>query len=248
MTMSQLDVDGFPISWKDPQDADTVSMFDVIYGKVREKIILQRLIMISRLPHDLADRTDLGAHYENLNFQLNKQYIWDHITGLLLIYPSYLLHIIESSRDILTSVLRDVKVMQQQPHRTLLEVKIVFLDHNPQRRLFQQWSYKVLGADQVIRDPAVKVLEDEDVSIETLVCSVLSTLQNLSKKLEKSKALPGSVLDETPQLIVHQKILERLLGREELLSLQQYLDMYKSTLNISIEFGQLNPRNLFSAV
>lgn len=36
MTMSQLDVDGFPISWKDPQDADTVSMFDVIYGKVRE--------------------------------------------------------------------------------------------------------------------------------------------------------------------------------------------------------------------
>lgn len=36
MTMSQLDVDGFPISWKDPEDADTVSMFDVIYGKVRE--------------------------------------------------------------------------------------------------------------------------------------------------------------------------------------------------------------------
>lgn len=126
---------------------------------------------------------------------------------------------------------------------------------------------KVLGADQVIRDPTVKVLEDEDVSIETLVCSVLSTLQNLSKKLEKSKvcffadylfpfwkpklsqsfsltswlqskALPGSVLDETLQLIVHQKILERLLGREELLSPQQYLDMYKSTLNISIEFGK----------
>lgn len=45
----------------------------------------------------------------------------------------------------------------------------------------------MLGADQVIRDPTVKVLEDEDVSIETLVCSVLSTLQNLSKKLEKSK-------------------------------------------------------------
>lgn len=125
----------------------------------------------------------------------------------------------------------------------------------------------MLGADQVIRDPAVKVLEDEDVSIETLVCSVLSTLQNLSKKLEQSKvcffaddlfpfwkpklsqsfsliswlqskALPGSVLDETPQLIVHQKILERLLGREELLSSQKYLDMYKSTLNISIEFGK----------
>ncbi|XP_030610448.1 testis-expressed protein 47 [Archocentrus centrarchus] len=219
------------------EDADRVSVFDAIYGNMREKIVLQRLIMISRLPHNLADRTELGAHYENLNFQLSKQYIRDHITGLLLIYPSFLLHIIESSRDILTSVLRDLEVLQQQPHRTLLEAKIAFVDHNPQRRLFQQWSYKVLDAGQVIEDPVVKILEDE-VSTETLVCRVLSTLQNLSEQLETSQAVPGSVLDKMPELVVHQKILERLLGRDELLSPQQYLQMYTSTLNVSIQIGQ----------
>lgn len=38
-----------------------------------------------------------AAHYEKLNFQLQKQYRWDHITGLLLLHPTCLLHIIEVS-------------------------------------------------------------------------------------------------------------------------------------------------------
>lgn len=39
-----------------------------------------------------------AARYENLNAHLSKQHKWDHgITGLLLIYPSCLLHIIEVS-------------------------------------------------------------------------------------------------------------------------------------------------------
>lgn len=35
------------------------------------------------------------AHFEKLNFQLSKQFIWDHVTGLLVLYPSHLLHVIE---------------------------------------------------------------------------------------------------------------------------------------------------------
>lgn len=80
-------------------------------------------------------------------FRLSKQHKWDHITGLLLIYPLYMLHIIEVSviygrylqkvciflvfyltralfclfvclqapRDILTFILRNFKVEEQQP-------------------------------------------------------------------------------------------------------------------------------------
>lgn len=52
------------------------------------------------------------------------------------------------------------------------------------------------------------------------------------------KALPGSVLDETPELIISQEILEKLLARDELLSPQQYLQMYNSPLNVSMDFGK----------
>ncbi|KAM4524480.1 testis-expressed protein 47 [Odontesthes bonariensis] len=227
---------------------DRTTLYDVVYGKMRENIVLQRLIVIARLPHDLADGTELGAHYENLNFQLSKQPVWDPITGLLLIYPTCLLHVIESSREILISVLKDLKDQQQQPDGSLLEAKIVFMAHNLQTRLFQQWSWKALNADQVAGNGAAGHDEDDDAT-ESLICSVLSGLQNLSEHLDISKKIPpGSVLDETPKLIVPQSILEKLLGRIELNSPQQYLQMYNSPLNISIEIGQVNLRSFLPTV
>ncbi|XP_071318210.1 testis-expressed protein 47 isoform X2 [Trachinotus anak] len=220
------------------EDRDTATVFEAVH---RTKIVLQRLIVIARIPHDLADRTELGAHYERLNFQLSKQYIWDQMTGLLLIYPSCVLHIIESSREILLSVLKDLKDMQLQTDCSLLEdAKVVFMAHDPQSRLFQQWSYKVLGADQVSGDQGATGFEEEEESTETLVCSVLSALQSLGQHLELSKkAVPGSVLDETPELIVSQEVLENLLARDELQSPQLFLQMYDSPLNISMDFGQV---------
>ncbi|KAM9425805.1 testis-expressed protein 47 [Pholidichthys leucotaenia] len=202
-----------------------------------QKILLQRLIVIAQLSHSLTDRTDLGAHYEKLNFDLNKEYIWDNITGLLLKYPSCMLHIIESSRDVLISILKDLRVMQQKPESSILEAKIVFMDHSPQSRLFQQWSYKVLNPDQVNQDTDVQESKEEENIAESLVCAVVSAVEKLGKHLDTSKAPPGSVLDETPELIIPQKILERLLRRHELQSSQQYLQMYNSPLNISTDFG-----------
>ncbi|KAK5906334.1 hypothetical protein CgunFtcFv8_002213 [Champsocephalus gunnari] len=185
-------------SWdRDSEDMeeDSATMFNVFNSHMRERIVLQRLIVIARLPHDLADRTELGAHYERLNFQLSKRYSRDLMTGRLYIYPSCLLHIIESSREVLLSVLTDLKDMQHHTHGALLEApRVVFMAHHPQSRLFQQWSYK---------------------------------------------AVPGSVWDETPELIASQRVLYILLAREELLTPQQHLQMYNSPLDIHMDFGQV---------
>ncbi|XP_068610946.1 testis-expressed protein 47 [Brachionichthys hirsutus] len=216
---------------KNPQDA---------------KIVLQRLIVIARLPQHLADRAELGAHYEKLHFQLSKQFIRDHMTGLLLIYPSCLLFIVESSRQVLMSVLKD---MQQPPGCTFLETpKVMFLAHNPLKRLFQQWSYKLINTDQRIWNITTKGLGEEDESTETLVCTVLSALKKLGEHIEThNMALPGSALDKTPELIVSQNVLAKLLARDDLMTTQQHLQMYNSPLNISVDFGQfMQSRNLNS--
>ncbi|XP_029383192.1 testis-expressed protein 47 isoform X2 [Echeneis naucrates] len=210
--------------------------------------MLQRLILIAQLPRNLADRTELGAHYEKLNFQLSKQYSWDHVTGLLLIYPSCLLHVIEASRDILLPVLKDVKDMQQTENPLLETAKVVFVAHDPQNRMFHQWSYKVLRADQVTRDGGTKGLEEEEESTETLVCGVLSVLQSLGEHLEGSRDFPGLVLDETPELIVPQDVLEKLLTRDELQTPKLFLQMYNSPLNISMDFGQVTRSSCLTKV
>ncbi|MEQ2181580.1 hypothetical protein GOODEAATRI_013039 [Goodea atripinnis] len=95
----------------------------------------------------------------------------------------------------------------------------------------------VLDAGLVARNPVARRPEEDEESIESLVSSVLTLLQKL--------VLPGSVLDENPELLIPPVILENLLGRDELLSPQQYLEMYQSPLNISIEFGQANLESYF---
>ncbi|TNN40602.1 putative protein C7orf62 [Liparis tanakae] len=196
------------------------------------RIVLQRLIVIARLPHDLDDRTEPGAHYEKLNFQLSKQYTLDLMTGLLLVYPSCLLHVIESSRDVLVSVLKDM----QQPDSAFMEApKVVFMAHDPRSRLFPKWSHKVLDADQWAG--VSKGGEEEEESTESLVCAVLSALQTLGERLEASQKDPGAMLDETPELVVPQKVLHKLLTRDELQTPRQHLQLYNSPINICTNHG-----------
>ncbi|KAM4715160.1 testis-expressed protein 47 [Anableps anableps] len=225
---------------------DRLTLFDVIYGRKTEKVVLQQLIMVARLQCDPTDRTELGAYYENINVHLTNQHTWDQgITGLLLIYPSCLLHIIEASEYMLDCFLNKLQATHQQPDCPWLEVKIVFMCHNLEARQFQQWSYMVLNEDQVSRNPRVQRLEEDEESIESLVCSVLTQLQELVKHLETPEVLPSSILDENLELLISPMILEQLLGRGELLSPQQYLQMYHCPLNISIDFGKRNSTNKY---
>ncbi|XP_029691778.1 testis-expressed protein 47 isoform X2 [Takifugu rubripes] len=189
-----------------------------------ETIVLQQLIIISRLLCQPAVRAELGAHFEKVHFQLSKEFELDHMTGQLLIYPSCVLHIVESSREVLLCVLKDLKKLQQHPNRAMVEEsKVLFLLHNPHGRLFQQWSYKVIAAGQ-----KVPGLEEEE-NTESLVCMVLSALQ----ELETSKRVP-----ESWEFIISQDLVLKLLGQDDLLSLEDHLHLYDSPLNIRMDFGQ----------
>ncbi|XP_037319485.2 testis-expressed protein 47 isoform X1 [Pungitius pungitius] len=243
-TMTSHKISRISSEISDPEEEGiaTVSMLDVRLEEMSESLVLQRLIVIARLSPHLADRTELGAHHEELHSRLGTQYMLDQMTGLLLIYPSCLLHVIESSRDVLVSVLRDLTDMQQQPDGALVEAsKVVFMEHNPQSRMFKQWSYEVLDGDQGKR------LEEEE-STEALVLSLLSALQKLPARLPAPEADPGSVGPGTPEPSVSQTLLTKLLARDELLTPQQHLQMFNSPLNISTDAGQVVRSSCLSTV
>ncbi|XP_027885204.1 testis-expressed protein 47 isoform X1 [Xiphophorus couchianus] len=268
-------------------DEERKTLFDVVYGRKSEKVVLQQLTMVAQVPSNSADRTELGARYQNLLTQLTKQHKLDYgITGLLLIYPTCLLHIIEASEYMLDCFLNEFQATQEQPDCNLLEAKIAFMWHSLESRQFKQWSYKVsslhlflemprdvsadtirvfffsavtfvcvvlklpvilqvLTANQIDVNPVFTRLEKVEESIETVVCRVLTPLQKLVTHLETSKDIPGAILDNKPEFLNPPEALEELLDRDELLSPQQYLQMYHSPLNISIDLGQVNLRSFF---
>ncbi|XP_041862367.1 testis-expressed protein 47-like [Melanotaenia boesemani] len=231
----------FSFLWRNSKKEkdDRASLFHVVSSQMKEDVVIQQLLVVARLPLDGGGRTELGDYYGKLIFKLRTRLPLEKITGLLLIYPTCLLHVVEGSREALNSVLKD---MARQPESALLDAKIVLVGHGLQSRLFKDWNYKVLEADQAASKAAVE--GDEEQNTETLVCRVLSALQELKTHLAAG-SFPGPVLDERTELIVSQNVLEKLLSQDDFMSPQQHLEIYSSPLNISGELGKVDPRSLF---
>ncbi|KAM9832645.1 testis-expressed protein 47 [Neosynchiropus ocellatus] len=219
---------------EEEEGEERVTVFDVVHGKFRENVVLQRLIIVARLHWDLGDREKVAVHHEKLIARLRKVHVQYLTTGLLLLYPSCLLHVVETARDVLVPVVQDLVALQQRTDSFLYEdPRMVLLPNAYESRMFKQWSYKVLDPPQ-----AGVSLDDDEVSTVQLVLSVLQSLENLGQLQDQTTAPPGAVLDDNPKLLVTQAALNKMVTREELLTPQQYLDTYNSELNINMNFGQ----------
>ncbi|XP_038227928.1 testis-expressed protein 47-like isoform X1 [Dermochelys coriacea] len=215
-------------------------------AKEDTKLLLHRLVFLAKISPELANKQDLAGYWHRLFLSLQHYYQGEGVTGLLLLYPTYLVHTLEASSEVLYSILRDLRDMQPQQHRALvLEPKILMLSHNIPSRLFQQWSYKVLAVPS--RHLGYDTLCEE--SIEPIIGECLAMLLKLGMHLLKYPKsppnLPDAVLEKVPNLIIPQDTICHLLECRELLSPAQFLQTYDSPLNVVMDsghvFGSENP-------
>ncbi|XP_067860620.1 testis-expressed protein 47-like isoform X2 [Heptranchias perlo] len=222
---------------------DRVSMLMLLQVKQREerkKSLLHRLVLLAKIPPELVDKRDLGGYYESLFQKLQRRHQGEGVTGLLLLYPSYVIHVIESSSDVLYSVIQDLRNMQrQQEGALLLESKILVMSHNISSRLFQKWEYSLLNI-------AAKRLDDtlQREPIEKVISECLTVFLKLGMQMQKAyKESPNnpldSVLDNVPGLIVPQDLIGRLLKSNVLLTPAQFLDIYNAPLNVIMDSGHV---------
>ncbi|XP_048347236.1 testis-expressed protein 47-like isoform X2 [Sphaerodactylus townsendi] len=200
------------------------------------KSLLHRMIFLAKISPHLADKRDLAEHWEQLFVSLQRYYHQDDgVTGLLLIYPAYIVHILESSSDVLYSVLRDLRDIEQQQRVLVLDAKILVMSHNLPSRLFQQWNYKVLNMPEThLRYDSV-----HEEPVEAIACECLATLLKLGKHLlrypKNPKNLPDTILDKVPKLIIPQDTVCHLLECKELLTPAQYLHYYDYPIDIVMD-------------
>ncbi|XP_031750624.1 testis-expressed protein 47 isoform X2 [Xenopus tropicalis] len=200
------------------------------------KCLLHRLIFVSKLSADLADKRGLGDYWEG-QFQRYSQ--GEAVTGLLLLYPSYTIHVLESSSEVLYCVLHELARMKKQGGRALvLDPKILVMSHNIPNRLFNQWCYKVLNVPgQHLAD------KYNESSTDGIVTECLTKLLQIGKHLTKypkgSKNIPDSVFEKVPELIIPQGSIHHLLNCKELPTPDQFLQSYDSPLNVLLDSGHV---------
>ncbi|XP_041073362.1 testis-expressed protein 47-like [Carcharodon carcharias] len=235
----------FRFEMKDLTFEARVCMFMFQQEKQREKrkkSLLHRLVFLAKITPELVNTRDLGGYYESFLQKLQRCH-QEGITGLLLLYPSYVIHVLESSSDVLYSVIHDLRDMQHQQERALLlEAKILVMSHNVPSRLFQHWEYNLLTI-------TAKRLDDtlQGESVERVVRECLTALLKLGMHLQKAyKELPNkaakSVLDNVPELIVPQALIRCLLKSNELLTPAQFLSIYNASLSIIMDSELVWPK------
>ncbi|XP_075759617.1 testis-expressed protein 47-like isoform X4 [Pelodiscus sinensis] len=206
------------------------------------KSLLHRLVLLAKIAPELADKRDLAGHWQRLLLSLQRCYPGEGVTGLVLLYPTYVVHALEASSEVLYAVLRDLRDMQPQQHRALvLEPKILVLSHDIPARLFQQWSYKVLAVPS--RHLGYDASRQEPV--EAVAGECLALLLKLGVHLQKYPKgppnLPDAALEKVPNLIIPQDTICHLLECRELLSPAQFLQAYDSPLNVVLDSERVWP-------
>ncbi|KAM8946450.1 testis-expressed protein 47 [Pelodytes ibericus] len=202
------------------------------------KSLLHRLIFVSKISSQLADKRHLAEYWEHQFQKYNQD---EPVTGLLLLYPSYTIHMLESSSDVLYCILRELRNMKKQGDRALvLDPRILVMSHHLPNRLFSQWSYKVL-------DVPVQHLESKysDEVNDDIITECLTKLLKIGKHLMKypkgSKNIPDSVFDRVPELIIMQGSISHLLHCKEFLTPEQFLKTYDCPLNILLDSERVWP-------
>ncbi|KAJ8037371.1 Testis-expressed protein 47 [Holothuria leucospilota] len=215
---------------------------DSIYGNTRlnilqvieernralnKKSLLHRLVYVAKLHDNLHDKRDLGSHYEKKFKQWQNHFQGEGATGMLLVYPNHFIHLVESSTEMLSSVIRDLRDQCQSSGASLISCsKILVISSNVPTRLFNQWSFRVLNL------PASRLEEYETTEpIEKLAPECLALMLKLGAYLAKQpkvtlKNVMDSLHEKVPDLLIPQDLLGYLLNSPDLCSPSEFLDRY----------------------
>ncbi|XP_069590667.1 testis-expressed protein 47-like isoform X2 [Ranitomeya imitator] len=117
-----------------------ISALTVLLEAQRMKSITHRMIYVARITPGQAHRRDIPDHCERLFHRLIKSNLGESISGLLLLYPGCVIHMIEASSEILSGINQDL-IQIQGPNSLLQDIRILVISHNIRSRLLPQWYF-----------------------------------------------------------------------------------------------------------
>ncbi|XP_078274515.1 testis-expressed protein 47-like [Rhinoraja longicauda] len=214
---------------------------------LNKKFLLHRLVYISAFDPERTTRKQIAEYYETLFQKLHAQYQEMPMMGLLLMYSNHYVHLLESSIDMLYSVIRDLATPQTEDGVAQSDMRILVMSHNIPDRLYRQWLQRPINM------PVTLIMDTSEIEpVEKLVpeCLVLLLklgnfiLQNPKKTITKPNL---SVSDEVRHLIIKENTIKHLCGSSDLMSPKKFLELYEKSTHVALgsEIVWPTPLHLF---
>ncbi|XP_075035460.1 testis-expressed protein 47-like [Mixophyes fleayi] len=206
------------------------------------KSVIHRLFYVANISPERANCRDIADHYERLFHKLIKSNLGESISGLLLIYPSCVIHMIESSSEILCGIIRDlVQIQTQRASPLLQDAKILVISHNIPSRLLPHWDF------HTVRLP-VQYLSDiaPGQPVEPVVEDCLTLLLKLGVFLSQiptggSKGSGENLYGLAHELLVREETISFLIQSNVFLNPEEFVAMYNKPMNSSCPSDQVWP-------
>ncbi|XP_043512913.1 uncharacterized protein LOC122530213 [Frieseomelitta varia] len=106
---------------------------------------------------------------------LIKKNITQHITGLLLVYSDFMIHLIEASEDDVFQLCHEVFTNNSS---IITNVKCLYMQNNAKKRFFKEWYFKKMK-DNTLKDDKLKELEDNFENVSSTYKAVVVDLFKL---------------------------------------------------------------------
>ncbi|XP_038676409.1 testis-expressed protein 47-like isoform X2 [Scyliorhinus canicula] len=202
---------------------------------LNKKFILHRLIYISSFDPAMTDRKQISDYYEALAHKLHSQYQEMPITGLLLMHSAHYIHLLESSIDVLYSVIRDLTNQSSEEGLVQSAIKILILSHNIPDRLYRQWLQRPVNL------PVTLMMDASEMEpVEKVVPECLTLLLKLGNYIQQNpkKNITGpnhTVSEEIRHLIIKENTIKYLCGSPELMTPQKFLEYYEKSTYVVLD-------------
>ncbi|XP_064601010.1 testis-expressed protein 47-like [Liolophura sinensis] len=216
------------------------TLLDAIEEKNRaigKKNLIHRMVCISRLRDNASDPNSVGNHYEKLFKHLQNMYQSEPITGLLLIYHKHIVHVVETSSDMLLKYVQDLQKTEQDETSFAAKSKILVVSHDIPDRLYSQWSFRGL-------DIQAHSLDQNESNEDTynVVGDVLTQLVKLGVHLSRQpkltlKSAMDSLYEKVPELLPQQGTIHSLLMNDDncMILPKEYLAMYEQPFDFTLD-------------
>ena len=200
-----------------------------------KKFLLHRMFLVARITANI-EKKDIADYYEQLFQSILKYHLGEAVTGLLLIYPTSILHILESSSGTFYQILLDYLSHKKDELEFFIQgMKIIVMSHNIPTRLFMQWNVSVVKAPVMYLDDVTQTQSLEEVMTEFLVQTHKLAL-HLFKTVKLSPKGPGDSLHQAaPELLLPEQIIKYLCISTELMDPEGFINMYNKPIHVTLD-------------
>ncbi|KAL2777408.1 testis-expressed protein 47 [Daubentonia madagascariensis] len=198
-----------------------------------KKFLLHRMFLVAKTRSNV-EKKDIAEYYEQVFQSILKHHLGEAVTGLLLIYPTSFLHILESSNGTLFRILLDYLGHEKDETEFFIqEMKIIVISHNIPTRLFMQWHVSAIKVPVMYLDDVT-----QSQSLKEVITDFITQIHKLSLYLFKTIKVgtkgPGDNLHHVaPDLLLPEQIIKYLCESEEFMDPATFINMYNGPIHVT---------------